>query len=81
MASCINKYQRNTTMSLFKSLFDAHYALTTTALANTAKAMHKPTITSKESMTAYAKATNQYGKKATFNTVDSANTSMVIEYC
>lgn len=56
--------------------FKSHFAIVKSVAQETAKAMHKPSLNNKESMTAYAKATGNTGK-ASFTTEQKSD---VIEY-
>lgn len=46
--------------------FKSHLAIVKSVAQEAAKAMHKPSLQSKESMAAYAKAIGASGKKASF---------------
>jgi hypothetical protein len=63
-------------MSDYKAALSLIAAFTTAITAKAAKEEHKPCLSSKESMQAYAKATN--AKKASFNVVEKNYTD--IEY-
>jgi hypothetical protein len=58
-----------------KAFYQIAKSLTITA----AKAMHKPSLQSKEAMTAYAKDVGAYGVKASF-TMEQKASGMLIEW-
>lgn len=59
--------------------FKAYFQIVQDVAIATAKSIHKPSLNSKESMTAYAKAIGSYGKKASFTMEQKAN-NMLVEW-
>lgn len=56
-------------------MFDyrAFFSISKSVVATAAKAKHKPSLSNKEAMAAYAKATGSYGTKASFTMEQKAD--------